>query len=328
MKLFWKIFSCRPRPKPQRRGPRGKNAKNPGFLSRKWRRFFFVFFCLVFFVVLRPFCLSGAPFLIYAFFSGHALSPKVGGPYVFAQFSAKNTYSFTCFSSGAPCFVSCSFVFALLSLFCLSGAPFLILLRPFCLSGAPFLLYTCFFFRPRPKPQRRGPLCFCANFCQKHWFFCIFFLGGPLFCFLFFCFCSFKAFLSLGGPFSYISDFFRPRPEPQSRGPLMFLHNFLPKTMLFYIFSSGAPCFVSCSFVFALLSLFCLSGAPFLILLRPVCLSGAPFLVYTFFSGHALSPKVGGPYVFAQFSAKNTYSFTFFPRGLLVLFLVLLFLLF
>ena len=142
-----------------------------------------------------------------------------------------------------------------------------------------------------------------------------FFLGGPLFCFLFFCFCSFKAFLSLGGPFSYISDFFRPRPEPQSRGPLMFLHNFLPKTLLFYIFSSGAPCFVSYSFVFALLSLFCLSGAPFLILLRPVCLSGAPFLVYTFFSGHALSPKVGGPYVFAQFSAKNTYSFTFFSSG-------------
>ena len=50
--------------------------------------------------------------------------------------------------------------------------------------------------------------------------------------------------------------------------------------------------------------------------------------MYTFFSGHALSPKVGGPYVFAQVSAKNTDSFTFFPRGPLVLFLVLLFLLF
>ena len=108
----------------------------------------------------------------------------------------------------------------------------------------------------------------------------------------------------------------------------MFWRNVLPKTVFFYIFSSGAPCFVSCSFVFSLLSFFCLSGAPFLILLRPFCLSGAPFLIYTFFSGHALSPKVGGPYVFAQFSAKNIDSFTFFHRGPLVLFLVLLFLLF
>ena len=149
------------------------------------------------------------------------------------------------FSSGAPCFVSCSFVFALL--------------RPFCLSGAPFLIQAIFF----PKP---------------------------------------------GAPHVFTQ--------------------FSAKNTVFYMFSSGAPCFVSCSFVFALLSFFCLSGAPFLILLRPFCLSGAPFLIYTFFSCHALSPKVGGPNVLAQFSAQSTRFLTFFHRGPLVLFLVLLFLLF
>ena len=193
MKLFWKMFSCRPRPKPCNRGPQGpprKKCKKLSVLSRKWHHpFFSFFFCLVFFVVLRPFCLSGAPFLIYAVF-----------------------------------------------------------------------------FRPHPKPQSRGPACFCTIFCQKHWF--------------------------------------------------------------VYIFFSGAPCFVSCSFVFALLSLFCLSGAPFLILLRPFCLSGAPFLIYTFFFRPRPKPQSRGPYVLARFFAKKTDSFTFFPRGPLVLFLVLLFLLF
>ena len=121
------------------------------------------------------------------------------------------------------------------------------------------------------------------NFLLKTLCFLHLFLGGPLFCFLFFCFCSFKAFLSLGGPFSYISVFFRPRPEPQSRGPSCFCTIFCQNHCFFYIFSSGAPWFVSCSFVFALLNLFCLSGAPFLILLKPFCLSGAPFLIYTFF---------------------------------------------
>ena len=161
------------------------------------------------------------------------------------------TLFFYMFSSGAPCFVSCSFVFALLSLFCLSGAPFLILLRPFCLSGAPFLIYTFFS---------------CHALSPK--------VGGP-----------------------YVLAQF----SAQS-------------TRFFDIFSSGAPCFVSCSFVFALL--------------RPFCLSGTLFLYIRFFSGHALSPKVGDPYVLAQFSAKNIDSFTCFPRGPLVLFLVLLFLLF
>ena len=149
------------------------------------------------------------------------------------------TLLFYIFSSGAPCFVSCSFVFALLSLFCLSGAPFLILLRPFCLSGAPFLIYT-------------------------------FFSGHAL--------------------------------SPKVGGPYV-----LPKTLFIYIFSSGAPCFVSCSFVFALL--------------KPFCLSGGLFLYIRFFSGHALSPKVGGPYVFAQFSAKNTDSLHFFLGGPLFCFL-------
>ena len=120
-----------------------------------------------------------------------------------------------------------------------------------------------------------------------------------MFCFLFFCVCSFKSFCLSGAPFlillrtfclsgspfSYIYVFFRPRPKPQSRGPLCLWRSFLPKTpRFFYIFSSGAPCFVSCSFVFALL--------------RPFCLSGALFLYMLVFSGYALSPKVGGPYVF------------------------------
>ena len=93
---------------------------------------------------------------------------------------------------------------------------------------------------------------FWRNFLLKTLILLHFFLGGPLFCFLFFFFCSFKAFLSLG----------------------------------------------------------------------------EPFLIYAFFSGYALSPKVGGPYVLAQFSAKNTRFFTFFHRRPLVLFLVLLFSLF
>ena len=132
------------------------------------------------------------------------------------------TLLFYIFSSGGPCFVSCSFVFALLSLFCLGGA-FSYTFKAFSSLGGPFS-YIYFFFRPRPKPQSRGPLCFAKNTDYLH-----FFLGGPLFCFLFFCFCSFKAFLSLGGTFLIYTFFFRPRPKPQSRGPLCFCAIFCQK---------------------------------------------------------------------------------------------------
>ena len=108
----------------------------------------------------------------------------------------------------------------------------------------------------------------------------------------------------------------------------MFLHNFLPKTLFFYIFAAEALCFCFLFFCFCSFKSFLSLGCPFSYTFKAFCLSGAPFVIYTFFSGHALRPKVGGPYVFAQFSAKNTDSFTFFPRGALVLFLVLLFLLF
>ena len=102
----------------------------------------------------------------------------------------------------------------------------------------------------------------------------------------------------------------------------MFLHNFLPKTLLFYIFSSGAPCFASCSFVFALLSLFCLFGGAFSYTFKAFLSLGGPFsYIYVFFSGHALSPKVGGPYVLAQFSAQSTRFLTFFIGGPLFCFL-------
>ena len=127
--------------------------------------------------------------------------------------------------------------------------------------GGPFLVYT-FFFRPRPKPQSRGPLCFCEIFCSKHWLVHIFLLGGPLFCFLFFGFGPFEAFLSLGGPFLICTFFFRPRPKPKSRGPLCFCEIFFSKRWLFYMFSSGAPCFVSSFFGFGPFKAFLSLGGP------------------------------------------------------------------
>ena len=99
-------------------------------------------------------------------------------------------------------------------------------------------------------------------------------LGGPFSY-------TFKDFLSLGGSFSCIYVFFRPRPKPQSRGPLCLCAVFCQKHLFFYIFSSGAPCFVSCSFVFALLRPFILSGGP-------------PFLI-AFFKDWFLLLYVGAP---------------------------------
>ena len=74
--------------------------KTQRFEQKMAPSFFSFFFCLVFFVVLRPFCLSGAPFLIYAVFFRPRPKPQSRGPYVFAQFSAKNTDFFTFFSPG------------------------------------------------------------------------------------------------------------------------------------------------------------------------------------------------------------------------------------
>ena len=166
--------------------------------------FCFLFFC---FCSFKAFLSLGGPFSYIYLFSGHALSPKVGGPYVFAQFSAKNTDSLH-FFLGGPLFC---FLF-----FCFCS------FKAFLSLGGPFSYISDFF----PKP---GAPMFWRNFLPKTLFFYMFFLGGPLFCFLFFCFCSFKAFLSLGGPFLIYTFFFRPRPKPQSRGPLCFCAIFCQK---------------------------------------------------------------------------------------------------
>ena len=225
--------------------------------------FCFLFFCFCsfksflslggpFLILLRPFCLSGAPFLIYTFFfSGHALSPKAGGPACFCTIFCQKRCFFTFFPRGPLVLVSCSFVFALLSLFLFLGCPFSYTFKAFLSLGGPFS-YIYVFFPATPYAPKSGAPMFLHNFLPKTLILLHFFLGGPLFCFLFFCFCSFKAFLSLGGPFSYISNFFRPRPEPQSRGPRMFLHNFLPKTLFFLHFCRGGPLFLFLVLLFLL----------------------------------------------------------------------------
>ena len=167
------------------------------------------------------------------------------------------------------------------------------------------------------------------NFLLKTLCFLHLFLGGPLFCFLFFCFCSFKAFLSLGSPFSYISVFFRSRPEPQSRGPSCFCTIFCQNHCFFLHFFFGGPLVCFLFFCFCSFKSFLSLGGPFSYTFKAFLSLGGPFsYIYVFFPDHALSPKAGGPYVLAQFSAKNTLFFTVFPRGPLVLFLVVLLLLF
>ena len=256
MKLFWKIFSCRPRPKPQRRGPLGpprKKCKKPRVLSRKWRRFFFRFFLSCFFCCFKAFLSLGGPFSYICVFSRPRPKPQSRGPLCFCAVFCQKHLFFYMFFLGGPLFCFLFFCFcsfkSFLSLggpfsytfksFLSLGGPFSYTFKAFLSLGGPFSSIYVFFFLPRPKPQRRGPLCFYANFCQKHWFFCIFFLGGPLFCFLFFCFCSFKAFLSLGGPFSYISDFFRPRPEPKDASLSCFCTIFCQKQCFFTFFPRG-----------------------------------------------------------------------------------------
>ena len=177
---------------------------------------------------------------------------------------------------------------------------------------------------------------FLHNFLPKTLILLHFFLGGPLFCFLFFCFCSFKsflslggpfsytfkAFLSLGGPFSYIYVFFSGHAlSPKAGGPACFC-TFFCQNAVFYIFSSGAPCPCFLFFCFCSFKSFLSLGCPFSYTFKAFLSLGGPFsYIYVFFSGHALRPKVGGPYFLHNFLPKTLILLHFFLGGPLFCFL-------